>query len=365
MSFIIDGTDFKEIDTEKYWSFPKSYKKDPKVEVKNMIYSGAYLGARKMDGAYFRFIKGTEGEMRLQGRSRGVAGEYLDKLDHVPHLLSFFNSLPNGTCLLGEIYYPDKEGSNEITKIMGCLPKKAIERQKDHPVHYYIFDIWAYGGESYLTMTAQNRFSKVELLRFTTEKSPYVDFAKYYKGEEIWNQLQIILGEGGEGMVITKNNSFPEPGKRTARKTLKIKKELQDNLDVVVIGANPPTIQYTGKDAQGWTYWQDGRTGEKKTGLLYKEFIGGAPLTPITKNYYNGLAGSLKIGVYKDGNLVQIGNVSGLTEKILKDWREYVGVVMEITGMEVLKTGGIRHPKFVQFRQDKNPKDCKWEDIYG
>lgn len=130
MNFVIDDVDFKELDSERYWSFPKSYKKDPKIEVRNMIFSGTYLGARKMDGAYFRFIKGMDGGMRLQGRSRGVSGDYLDKIDHVPHLMDFFNWLPNGTCLLGEIYFPDKEGSNEITKIMGCLPKKAIERQK-------------------------------------------------------------------------------------------------------------------------------------------------------------------------------------------------------------------------------------------
>lgn len=38
MSFIIDGIDFHNLDAEKYWSFPKSYKGDPKEATKNMIF---------------------------------------------------------------------------------------------------------------------------------------------------------------------------------------------------------------------------------------------------------------------------------------------------------------------------------------
>ena len=56
MSMIIDGIDFQELDAEKYWSFPSGYKKDSKAETQNMIFSGDYIGARKMDGAFYKFI---------------------------------------------------------------------------------------------------------------------------------------------------------------------------------------------------------------------------------------------------------------------------------------------------------------------
>ena len=46
MSMIIDGIDFQELEAEKYWSFAKSFKGDPKEETRNMIFSGNYLGAR-------------------------------------------------------------------------------------------------------------------------------------------------------------------------------------------------------------------------------------------------------------------------------------------------------------------------------
>ena len=60
MSMLIDGIDFQNVEAEKYWSFPKSFKGDPKEETRNMIFSGNYMGARKMDGAYYRFIKDME-----------------------------------------------------------------------------------------------------------------------------------------------------------------------------------------------------------------------------------------------------------------------------------------------------------------
>ena len=56
----IAGIAFHELESEKYWSFPKNYKKDSKAETKNMIFSGDYIGARKIDGAYYRFIKDDE-----------------------------------------------------------------------------------------------------------------------------------------------------------------------------------------------------------------------------------------------------------------------------------------------------------------
>ena len=144
---IIDNVDFHELPAQKYWSFPSGYKKDSKAETQNMIFSGDYVGARKMDGAFYKFIKDENGNMELIGRSKSVSGNYLNKIDWVPQFHSFFNSLPNGTCLLGELYFPEKEGSSAVTTIMGCLPQKARDRQeKGMKLHYYVFDVLAYNG---------------------------------------------------------------------------------------------------------------------------------------------------------------------------------------------------------------------------
>ena len=373
---IIDGINFSELEAEKYWTPPKTKNNKEKKELaRNLIFSNDYVGAVKKDGAYYRFIKDENGEMKLQGRSRSVTGDFLDKIDHVPHLNYFFNWLPCGTCLLGEIYFPKYEGSNNVTTIMGCLTEKAIQRQEDEKgkgkLFYYIFDIWAYNGKSLLSTKMEDRIKIINEIctkwdNFHMSTEDYIKFANYYSGEKLWSILQATLSIGGEGVVITKKGTVPAPGKRTARKTLKIKKEIEDTIDVFVIGANPPTKEYTGKDIENWTYWYRETTGEYLEGKYYKDYYMGEPITPVTKNFFFKWAGSLKLGVIKEENkIVQVGSLSGLTEEILSNWKNYMNKVMEISCMEVMsETLGFRHPKFIKWRDDLTIKDATYEKIY-
>lgn len=371
---LIDGIEFHELPAEKYWSFPASYKKDSKAETRNMIFSGDYLGARKMDGAYYRFVKDMDGNMVLQGRSRSVSGEFLNKIDWVPHLHNFFNSLPNGTCLLGELYFPTHEGSSEVTKIMGCKTPKAIERQVNDKLHYYIFDVWAFDGISFLEDTFEKRIDQLETLRIyskpnslmedRTDLFPEIDFAIYYEGAQLWNKLQCILEEGGEGVVITKRTSHAEPGKRAARKTLKIKKEIANTIDCIVIGANPPTKEYKGKNLENWEYYIDLKTEENlPIKNHYKEYLDGAPILPVTKNWYMKMAGSLRLGLVKNDKVIYFGDLSGLPYEVLQNWDNYKGKVCEVTAMQITDDHKLRHPKFVCWREDKNPRECLIDQV--
>lgn len=366
MSFVIDGVNFEEELAEKYWSWPSSFKGDPKEETRNLIFSSNYLGARKMDGAYYRFIKDMNGNMRLQGRSKSVNGGYLDKLDHVPHLMSFFNELPNGTCLLGEIYFPNNEGSSNVTTIMGCLTDKAIARQeKGDKLHYYIFDVWAWGGKSYMAKYCEERFNLLNIYA-KDYCSEYAEWAQYYEGKELWTQLQTILANGGEGIVMTKKGTVPQPGKRPARKTLKVKKELAENIDCFFTGrATPPTRLYNGKELETWKYWERVRDGVKLEGELYDNYRNGEAIEPVTKPYFHGWAGSLEIGVMKGDKIEPIGLLSGLTEEIKADPKAYAMQCIEVAAMEILPTGGIRHGKLKQFRPDLAPSECTWEKAFG
>lgn len=367
---MINGIDFHSLEAQKYWSFPKSYKGDPKVEAQNMIFSGEYIGSRKMDGAFYKFIKDENGNMELIGRSKGVKGDYIDKIEWVPQLHEFFNSLPNGTCLLGELYFPEKEGSSNVTTIMGCLPQKARDRQeKGMKLHYYVFDVLAFAQSAWFNNNIEER---VEQLNNIAKgwSSKYVEFAKYYEGKELWNNLQETLNVGGEGVVITKKGTCYQPGKRPARQTLKVKKELHETIDCFFTGyATAPTKEYTGKEIGTWQYWLNERTDEKLNGDYYKDYFNGAPLIPITKPYFNGWAGSLEIGVIKDGKVVPIGYLSGLSDEIKANYKDYKGKVIEVGAMEVLynngKFSGLRHAKLVNFRPDLTIKDCTWEKIFG
>lgn len=367
MNFIIDGVNFEEEPAEKYWSWPSSFKGDPKEETRNLIFSENYLGARKMDGAYYRFIKDMDGNMRLQGRSKSVNGGYLDKLDHVPHLMDFFNELPNGTCLLGEIYFPNNEGSSNVTTVMGCLTDKAIARQeKGDKLHYYIFDVWAFEGESWMDKKCEDRFDELNALS-RAYPCEYAEWAEYFSGKELWTHLQTILANGGEGIVMTKKGTIPQPGKRPARKTLKVKKELAENIDCFFTGrATAPTRIYSGKELKTWKYWVRIRDNQKLEGEFYENYKNGEAIEPVTKPYFHGWAGSLEIGVMKDGVVTPIGFLSGLSDEIKANPKAMTNQCIEVAAMEILPdTFALRHGKLKQFRPDLTPADCTFEKAFG
>lgn len=378
MKMIIDGVDFHDLEVQKYWSFPKSYKKDPKEETRSMIFSGDYIGSRKMDGAFYKFVKDMDGNMELLGRSKSVSGDYLNKIDWVPHLMPFFNEVPNGTCLIGELYFPDNEGSNKVTTIMGCLVDKAIARQeKGSKLHYYVFDILAEDGHSYLNMNIEKRIKElgdlkcwISLNAETQEEQyfPEIDWAKYYKGAELWEELQTILAHGGEGIVMTKMGTCYQPGKRPARQTLKVKKELSDTVDVFFTGrATPATIEYKGKEVESWQYWQNTITEEKfldNGQNTYKKYVEGDTIIPITKGHYYGWAGSLEVGVLKDGKVTPVGFLSGLPDEVKANVKSYAMKPFEMTAMQITEDGAFRHGKFLNWRSDLAVEDCTWEKIF-
>lgn len=370
----IDGVDFNELAAEKYWSFPKAYKGDPKAETKTMILSGNFVGSCKFDGHYARLIKDEDGNIILHGRDKSVDGTYHNKVEWVPQCHSFFNSLPNGTCLLGELYLPSQRGSRKVTTILGCLKDKAIDRQKKgEKLSFYVFDVWAYNGKSLLDTKMEDRIGRYleyELLDlFKGEDN--VQMANYLEGEELWEELGKILNSGGEGIVITRKDSVPAPGKRTARKTLKVKMEIEQTIDVFIDGEyKQPTRIYSGKELPTWSFYENVKTGEKFNKQMYVEYCAGAPIEPITKAYYYGWASAVSISVMKDGKPIRIGWISGipdiLKKEIVENPDKYKNKVFEITAMEVEHINGqysLRHAKFVQERKDKSYEDCGFEQI--
>jgi len=367
MEYIIDNIDFYNLDIQRYYAPPSSWSPEKKKDlITSRIFSQEWLGSRKRDGAFYMFLKDEDGNMYLRGRSKSTKGYYLNKIDWVPHLMDLFNELPNGTCLLGELYLPSKEEAKATTSIMNCLAKKAIMRQEKEPLHYYVFDILADEGKSVIDWPAKDRFDLLNSYwRAYGEK--YWHWAKYYYGKELWENLQKILSEGGEGMVIQHENSVYQPGKRPSTQCLKVKKELEETIDCVIIGAAPPTKKYTGKEIETWTYWYNEVTGEKINEELFKNYQKGEPIIPVTKNWFYGWAGSFKLGLYKDNQLVHVGNLSGLTDSMKENWKDYKGKVVEISVMEIMTSEdgskGFRHPKYCEVRTDKEPKDCSYSQL--
>jgi len=374
MNCIIDGYDFFNMEAMKYYSVPVGWSEDKKKEnAVNKIFSGEWLGAQKRDGIFMMFCKDMDGNMYLRPRSKNTKGEYVNKIDWVPHLKPFFEDIDNGTVFLGELYLPNNEQAKATTSIMNCLLPKAIKRQEkeENKLHYYIFDVLAKNGCSYLNMPAAERFDLLNSF-WRAYGEHYHEWAQYYEGKELWDMLQNLLADGYEGMVITHQDAKYEPGKRSNKVSLKIKRELQETIDCVIMGANPPTILYTGKEVETWPYWFDNLTHQFITAdeyltqyhtNIYAAYSDGMPVEPVTKNYFYGWAGSLKLGLYDGDKLIHIGNLSGITDEIKQNWKDYVNTVVEVSCMEIHDTGGLRHPKALNWLKDKNPTECTMEQI--
>lgn len=366
---IIDNFDFKEMEPMRYWAPPSSWSEEKKRETtRSRIFSGDWYAAEKKDGYFAKLVKDEEGNIGLYSRSRGVNGEFPEKHEWVPHLQPFFDSLPNGTCLLGELYLPSKPGSSNITSLLGCLKEKCIARQNTgEKLHFYIFDILAWENKTYLKMPMIDRIEELKLLWRAGYMNEYVKIAEYFNGKMLWTKLQEILADGGEGMVIIRGGATYQPGKRPSKDCQKVKKELADNIDCFFTGrATAPTRLYSGKELKTWKYWVRIRDNEKLEGEYYEDYKNGIGIEPITKPYFYGWAGSLEIAVMKNGEIYPIGFLSGLSDEIKANPKDMKGKCIEVAAMEIMPdTFALRHGKVRQFRPDLNPEECTFEKAFG
>ena len=333
---------------------------------------GTWFAQLKKDGALYMYVKGLGGENYLFGRTKSkVTGLLTEKSANVPHIIEAFRNLPNGTIILGEIYYPGKT-SKDVTSIMGCLPQKAIDRQKGKYgwIRYYIYDCLSYNGTSLLKYDNWTRYQVLQAIAkkhyfYMEDGGSFLDVAEAVE-ENIYASIGKALAAGEEGMVVKKKTALYEPGKRP-QSMLKAKQV--DYIDAVIIGFKDPVAQYTGKDIENWPYWvgTDDHEEHLPVGLHYGELCA----IPVTKHYYYGWKNAIEIGAYDEkGIMHSIGTIgSGLTDFMREDMSlhpdKYFGKVAEIQCMmkdNQAKT--IRHGFFLQIRYDKPAEECLLDDIF-
>lgn len=369
MNIIIDNYDFWNMEAEKYWSPTKN--QNIKEITKNAIYSNDYCLSEKIDGDWRMLIKDMEGKFHLRGRSESVNGGYADKIDWVPHIKEELKNIPNGTVLLGEMYLDSKRGSRNVTTIMGCLADKAVARQeKGEKLSYYIFDCLAFDGKSIIKEALVDRVDTFYSIANYLFNREHITFSKYYYNpNDMEEVIAKILSSGGEGAVLKLKNGIYEPGKRPARKSIKVKKEIEECIDCFLTGNyKPATWNYTGKEIDTWEFWFDLKNNSKVKGKCYADFLNGAAIEPITKGAYYGWAGAIEIGIYKNNEVVPLGWISNVTEEvksgIVENNNEWKNRVVKVTAMMVeFDSGKLRHGKIMEWRQDKPWQDCDGHEI--
>ena len=362
-------------------------------------------------------------------------GFYVENSDSLPHIRDLDVPELGGTILDGEMFInglPFKE----VSSTLNCLYDKAIDRQLEKGfISFHAFDILFYKGVDLRKMPLERRkvylhlaveeanckhieeveyfecgkeikadvYSEV-MKRVGMNEDPYFDMLEderdtYPHLYDCWkNQksltprayYELIVSTGGEGLIVK-----PKSGKYLHKRGWeysKIKKFLTREL--IVVGFNEPTKEYTGKEIRKWGYWIEKDTNRRVMGKFYgdKKYI------PVTKFYYHNQVGNLLLGVLisvEDFNAIpknkrgathmpshicpelESYDISHFIMEVCEcagfddETREYftrnkdkmVGTVVEVKANELFKDSGkMRHPRYMRQRFDKEPEQCIWED---
>jgi ATP-dependent DNA ligase len=315
-------------------------KKSHAAKLEEALRDGSgYIAEEKLDGCHYLMIGGRFFSTRISD----VTGWPVEKTHNFPHLTEFLDKLGvNDLILDGEICLPGKK-SQDVISITGSYPEIAVINQQEFGwVEYRVFDILRTPNGEWLFQKpwVERRQLLEDLFELTLDGCTYLKLNPV----QLYNKkafLYDVINQGAEGIVLKDVNGKYYPGKRPMWNWIKVKQE--DSDDAIIIGFEPPTRNYTGKNINGWQYWGDD----------------GAP---VTKHYAMKWIGAIILGKYKEGNLVRIGTCSGMTEHqrtLFTDHPdEYIGKVARIKMMERTNDGNYRHPSFIDIHPDKHPEEC-------
>ena len=392
----------RELEPERYWSFSATYSKEKKqLELEQMIASGNYYYQLKTDGNYSAFICDFDGDKRVitRGLSK-VTGEYGCVQDKLFFWDALSQAFDKPTRIMAEIYLDGGIDKDVGSILRSTAPKSRSIQDNDYyenikktvkfsvkdrrdiennkfrgqKLKWRIFDVWYYEGEDLMSMPWIERQEYVRMAAKKINHPLVTAVQSHPMNSSFFDSLAAIFQSGGEGVVCYRVDGRPEPGKRTAHKTLKVKQEIENLIDCFIIGVEHAAKAYTGKDIVNWEFWENIRTGEKLIGQYFSNYQLGEPYTPISKSYYYDWPGAILVGVYdKNNNIIPLCKVAGLTEDFKTDLRdnfeEWYLCPVTIGGMMLSTAHGdneisVRHPYLKSIRkEDIDPKDCTLEKI--
>lgn len=363
--------DYKDKGPMLYWNLPAGSSAAQLAKKEKCIDSNDYILTKKRDGALYRALI-SDGKVILQSRTISKkTGDYVEKQENVPHICEALSTIfPSETILMGEICYPEYMGttiSSDIVKIMGALPAKAIKRQKEQLLVFYIFDVLLYDGEDYSGKAYEKRIEKIKEISAAVETDCLEFVEPVYDNKR--EQIAMWLEEGWEGgMLMHKDKPYvfdvKGKNKRPSWTSIKIKQEVLNDIDLIIVDSTEPVRVYTGKHPETHLYWEDGN-GNKIKGLEH-----GKGYTPITYNYFHNLIGGLVLAAYsKNEDLIEVCRVANLTDQIRDDitanFENYLLKVVTVGAMSIdLERKSLRHPKLLKIRKDKSAAECRLSDIF-
>lgn len=348
--------------------------------------------------------------------------EFSNHLPHIRDY-SFYshNKDVDITVLDGEFFIPHFT-FKEVSSALGSKWDVCIEKQMQTGLIFLnAFDIIYYKGIYLGNMKLIKR--KEYLHKYLQEiQCPYIREVPYFSDiievdiktstEEQWKDIELKCPElfkvinqrnnkglaelnklayyeyityfGGEGIMLK-----PKEGKyyqKRGREYTKYKKHI--SRECVLLYFKEPTMTYEGKDIENWTYWYNSESDKLVEGNFYEDSVFSKVIRPVTKHYFMKWVGKIVCGVlatdediknYEKVNkckcpvfitpsgeqFIEVVECEGYTEELRADMTNhkinYIGRVVEIEGNEIFnKTGKLRHPRYLRFRDDKTIKDCTW-----
>jgi|WetSurMetagenome_2_1015567.scaffolds.fasta_scaffold13112_6 ATP-dependent DNA ligase len=287
---------------------------DGEDHLNQLLDSPEYAGQEKLDGMR-AVVHITPTGLRIFSRNAGVGNPFrpLEKTRALPHLAQLRFPTLAGTVLDSEIIAPGK-GSSAIAGMVNS------SNGSNGSVHIYAFDVLRYNGQDWTTQTQERRLATLKHVE-PMLNCRYIHVLPWKTSFTTkWKLFKSIMDGTGEGVMF---------------------KNLQE-----------PYIQ-GGRPSNNWLKW-------KKSASFDCVIIG------FTKGAgkYNDCIGAVRFGQYVDGELVDLGQASGMTDAVRTHMSlhqsEYIGRVVTIKGQQRLKSGSLRHPQFVSLRPDKKATECIW-----
>ena len=281
----------------------------------------SWVAEEKMNGWRFlsHFGGGLERTFMTGRRMSSVTEELSEKGLCVPCLWP--NTTLGYTVLDGEVMPPEGVSFHETAGYMNVAPENAAEQiAKFGQPRFRVFDIlFANGNDVREHSYLERRILLMAVMEQIT--NPLITMVQSGPATQV--TFDSIVEAGGEGVIL--KNIFAPYGESGA--WVKVKREA--TLDVVVIGFTDAKFGKTGK--------------------------------------YDGQIGAVKVGVYlKDGTLIEVGQVSGMTDDVrlemTKNPGRWIGSVIEITAQEFGRER-LLHPRYGRERPDASPREATYEKM--
>lgn len=259
--------------------------------------------------------------------------------------------------------------SSKVQHILGSTPERAEKLWREgYELVYNIFDVIKWDGKDVtkllliermrLLIQLSNKLHELPVF-FNITVVPIIFPARFQKelsnkgsifvDENLDTLYQKALSKDFEGIVVKKIDSRYEF--KRSKNWLKFKEH--KTADLVVIGYVDPDKAYTGKFTKeelrerNWPYWEDGE--------------------PVSKTYALGYKAGIRLGAKKSNGFAYVTTVKGFSDEVQERIKKCpsIGKVVEVEYQEVINKDkkSLRHPRFLRFREDKNVKDCLWDEI--